>query len=502
MSRQLRVNSTDVVVAANNYAYLHYLLGNYSESWKHSLFALEVVKSNDLQQFLTYIMNGQGDVLREIDEFVEARKIYLDVVRLAEKHENYGSLGVAFAGLAVSEAYEKDFNQAMYYLREQIRVQQSGTDNSGYQASLGWVYFRMGQSEMALKSLRSAVKAEMESISPSQNQALLYYHYALALTENGEDQSALDYIKKALEITALLGYDQFLVNEIRRNYRISKQLGKFLNSQQFSSMLDRSQLPCPSMNDLVQPDTETITEKYAIHVSALNDGAVHINSKPISPRAWSSVGAKALFFFIVDRKRVKKNDIALEFWPDFSPGKVNSNFHATLWRVRKGLEIKNLIAFIDDYYQINPDVDLYYDVEEYEEIIDKMRILEKGSPERSVYLRRALELYHQDFLPDIDMPWADDRRRELQNSFLRLLVELGETIFKRKHYQDALEIFQRAVELDPYQDNIHLLIVQCLVIMGDSHQAKNHYDRYASTLQNEMGITPSEDLTQFIVKLG
>jgi ATP/maltotriose-dependent transcriptional regulator MalT/DNA-binding SARP family transcriptional activator len=502
LSKKMRVNSTDVVVAANNYAYLHFLLGNYSEAWQYYLYALEVVKSNDLNQFLTYIMNGQADVLREIDEFSEARKIYLDVIRLAEEHENVGSQGVAYAGLVSTEAYEEDFNQAMFYLRERIRVKGGGTEDSDYQAGLGWVYLKMGQSEMAQKSLAAAIKNEGENKAPSQDQVYLYYHYALALNTNGDEKTALEFLNKALGITAALGYDQFFVNEVRRNYPASKQLGASLESQQFSSILQRSQLPSPSMKDLILPEPEAITERYSIHVSSLNEGAVYINGRRISPRAWSSVGAKALFYFIVDQKRVRKSEIALEFWPDFSTGKVNSNFHATLWRVRKGLEIKNLIAFVDDYYQINPEVDLIYDVDEFEQVLGKINKSEIDSPERRAYSRQALEIYHNDFLPEIDMGWADERRRELQNSFLRILVDLGEMTYTRKNYSEALEIFQRAIEIEPFRDDIHLWVLRCLVGMGDFQLAKKHYHEYTFTLQKELGLSPSEELTQLIDNLG
>lgn len=502
LSKKMRVNSTDIVVAANNYAYLHFLLGNYSEAWRHYLYAQQVVKTNELNQFMPYILNGQADVLREIDEFGEARDVYLDVVNLAEKQENVGSLGVAYGGLLLTEAYDKDFNQAMFYLRERVRVKGGRAEEPEYQAGLGWVYFAMGQFEMAEKSLEAAVRAEDEKNLPSQNQATLYFRYALALNGVGDEKNALDFLGKTMRITAALGYDQFLVNEIRRNYRPSKNLGKLLSSQQFNSMLHRSQQSTPTVKDLVQPSAESITEKYSIHVSSLNDGAVYINGKPLSPRAWSWVGAKALFYFIVDRKRVKKSDIALEFWPDFSTGKVNSNFHATLWRVRKGLEIKNLIAFVDDYYQINSEVELIYDVEDFEILVRKIKDSQLDSPERRTYLRQAVELYHNDFLPDIDMEWADKRRRELQNTFLAILNDLGDLTLNRKNYASALELFQRAVELDPYQDELHLSLIRCLVGMGDYQQAKKHYDGYATILQNEMGLSPSKDLTQFIINLG
>ena len=207
-----------------------------------------------------------------------------------------------------------------------------------------------------------------------------------------------------------------------------------------------------------------------------------------------------MFYFILDRKQVTKDEIALAFWPDFSQAKINSNFHATLWRVRKALGSKTIIIFKDGAYQFSPDAQIYFDVDEVESLLKNLDNLD--SPvERRAAMRRIAELYQTDFLEDIDMPWADDRRFELQNRFRQILGEMGEDYFEKRNLQTALEIYQRAIQYDPYQDDYHLRIMQIHAALGDKSSTRKHYNQYRDTLKEEMAMDPDPSLKDFIQQL-
>jgi two-component SAPR family response regulator len=237
-----------------------------------------------------------------------------------------------------------------------------------------------------------------------------------------------------------------------------------------------------------------------LNVLGLNQGTIRLNGTPIPPRAWSSVGARALFYFILDRKQVSKDEIALTFWPDFSQAKVNSNFHATLWRVRKALGSKTVIEFENGFYQFSGEVQIYFDVDEFESLLSQIR--QTGSPtERRTAMRRAMELYQTDYLIDIDMPWADDRRFELQGQFRAILSDLAADYFEKSNPASALEVYQLAVKLDPFQDEYHLRIMQCHATLGDVQSAKEHYHNYQANLEAEMGIQPDESLGEYLETL-
>jgi ATP/maltotriose-dependent transcriptional regulator MalT/two-component SAPR family response regulator len=502
LARRVRTNFNDLTTAHNNYAYLHFLMGNYGEAWRHYLQAFEVAKYNNLNRYTAYIYNGQADVLREIGEWKQAEVIYQNARQQAEKLTEKPALADAFAGLVAVETFKQDFNTAMYFLREMARIQNVEITSPAFQLRFGKLYQAMGQFKLARKTYREALTAWESDLnhSPTPDLVELYLHLTLLHIELKEEDEALSSLEIALEQAALLGYDQFVVNLVRQHLDQFQPVLEQLTSPYASGLLERAHAQLPTLEELVLEPPEEDESDIVLNVSGLDDGTIRLNGAILPHRAWSSVGARALFYFILDKKKVTKEEIALAFWPDFSQAKINSNFHATLWRVRKALGSKNIIVFIDGHYQFAPDAQIYYDVEEVETLLKQ--IGRTDSPvERRTAMRRVAELYQSDFIQDIDMAWADERRFELQNRFRRVLSELAEDYFDKRNFTTALEIFQRALVFDPYQDSFHLRVMQCLNAIGDPVGARRHYKQYAALLKKELGITPESELSDYLATL-
>ncbi len=501
LTKKMRGNYIDIAMANNNIAYLHFLLGKYYEAWKYYLQAMEISKNNDLKRYSAFILNGQADVLREIGEKELAYETYLQAQSIADHLGEAGALAEAFSGLADVEMDQGLFNQAMFYLREIARVQQGDINSPPYQVRFAKIYYLMGQTNLALKAFYQAFTHWGEPLTPNQQSAEALFYYSLALQASQNQTQAADKMQQALEIVALLGYDQFLVNAIRANLENVQAIAVRVGSRQMENLIERASTPLPTLKQLVsQVETETLEDEIYLHVSAFNQENVRLNGVYIQNRVWSSVGARALFFYILDRKQVRKEEIALEFWPDFSTSKVNSNFHATLWRVRNALGIKNIISFEDDHYQINPHVHLYYDAAEFDLLIQQIKKTQ-SIIEKRTFVRQAIELYQGDFLPGIDMPWADERRRDLQFNYLNILSDYADDCFEKHSFSEALESYQQIVQLEPYQEPSHLKIMQCLTKMGEKNLALLHFHEYSNRLAEELRLSPGSELLEFIETL-
>jgi len=498
LARRVRTNFNDITMCHNNSAYLNYLLGKYPEAWVHYLQAFEVAKYNNLNRHTAYIYNGQADLLRDIGEWKQAEGIYQNARQQAEKLDEQAALADAFSGLVEVEVHKRDFNTAMYYIRELARIQKQDIENPAYQLRFARLYLLMGQSGLARKNFESLLETwEGEStFSPSQDRVEMHFFYSLLLLADDDPALAKDHLQSALELTAALGYDQFLVNAIRQHLDQIESILTKDPSPQVVSILERARQPLPTLEELVSDkEEEEESEAISLNVSGLDHGKIRLNGRNLPHRAWSSVGARALFYFILDRKQVTKDEIALAFWPDFSQAKINSNFHATLWRVRKALGSKGIIIFQDGTYRFSVEAQIYFDVAEVEQLLSDLDKLD-SSVERRTAMRRVIELYQTDFLEDIDMPWADDRRFELQNRFRQILGEMGEDYFEKRNLQTALEIYRQAIEYDPYQDEYHLRIMQCLSALGDRKGARKHFKRYRAMLKKDMSMEPDPRLKE------
>lgn len=496
LSKKVRNNYSDIAMTHNNYASLLFRLGNYQDAWLYYVQAIEAAKLQQNKAYQAHIMNGQADVLRHIEELETARELYEESIKLAEPINEKYALAASYLGLVDIEYQTGSFNQALYYLREVARIQQGDIDQPEYQIGMAKIYLAMGQIDLARKTYEKIFSDWDKINDPLQEVIDGYYHYGLTLFQLEEKSMAANLIKKGLELTATLGYDEFLVSAVRRDLDLLQFISKEWDSPQVLSLLKRANQTPPKKESLVLPEVEPEEVAVNLQVTAFGSGTVRLDNEIIPNSAWLSVGARAMFYFILNHKKPTKDIIALEFWPDFSSGKVNSNFHATLWRVRNALGGKHMIQFNQNIYQINPEADIYYDVDQFENIRERLNNSESKTEKRS-FLRQLVELYQDDFLPGIDMEWADSRRHILQIQYSEILDQLSDIEMDHQNYPEAEMILERLIKLNPFQDHNHLKLMKCLIAQNKSQVAHRHYKKYIKRLSDEMGIEPTEELSSY-----
>jgi DNA-binding SARP family transcriptional activator len=110
--------------------------------------------------------------------------------------------------------------------------------------------------------------------------------------------------------------------------------------------------------------------------------------------------------------------------------------------------------------------------------------------------RVALHTATRGFLPGHDGPWIDEVRRELDEMRLRALECVGKTgLAMRGGELDAAERSgRRLVELAPFRESGHRLLMEALAARGNTAEALLVYDRLRTLLRKELGVAPSSDV--------
>ncbi|MGD2027903.1 MAG: tetratricopeptide repeat protein, partial [Anaerolineales bacterium] len=287
LAKRIQSNSTVIALAYNNYGYLKYLMGDYPQAWKYYLQGLEVAEHSNNEWIMTNLYNGRGDILRELGDWKQAEAAYTKALQLSEKLEKNRSMASAYSGLGEVEILKKDFNQAMYYLREKARIQKKDINEPEFLFNFAQVYLAMGQTNLAAETFEAVIDAqEDEDQSKSAPESVvLHFDYARSLISLGQINKAKEHLRSSLELTARLGYDQFLVNAIRKNYKTVEKALKTMNSPQADSLLERARKPLPSLDDLVLDEQEDETEEAVVlSVFGLNHGEVRVNGSVLSSR--------------------------------------------------------------------------------------------------------------------------------------------------------------------------------------------------------------------------
>ncbi|SDY80386.1 BTAD domain-containing putative transcriptional regulator [Tindallia californiensis] len=152
-----------------------------------------------------------------------------------------------------------------------------------------------------------------------------------------------------------------------------------------------------------------------------------------------------------------------------------------------------LIIFKNGYYQWNSDSLTSVDCELFEKAIEKADSFKKSDPSTALqHYREAVSLYHGEYLPDCsEHQWVFSVRNLYRRLFLKAILALGELTSSQKDYQAFLPICEKAIQLDYYEEDFHLLYMNTLMHVGEKKTALQHYEQITGFLYHEMGIKPS-----------
>ncbi|HEX8205021.1 MAG TPA: BTAD domain-containing putative transcriptional regulator [Solirubrobacteraceae bacterium] len=109
--------------------------------------------------------------------------------------------------------------------------------------------------------------------------------------------------------------------------------------------------------------------------------------------------------------------------------------------------------------------------------------------------RIALHTATRGFLPGHDAPWVAEQRRGLDEMRLRALECVGEIGLRMGGGElDAAERSgRRLVELAPFRESGHRLLMEALAARGNVAEALLAYERLRTLLRDELGVAPSRE---------
>jgi DNA-binding SARP family transcriptional activator len=204
------------------------------------------------------------------------------------------------------------------------------------------------------------------------------------------------------------------------------------------------------------------TERAGLQVFAMGPLRAAIDGKAVRQWGGAKAGsrqAEAIFAFLFDRgdRGAGKDEIIEAVWPDVDLERADTAFHRTMLglrgmlapgRPRRGTD--GPIAFTNDRYRLQANVVGWSDVAEFEGLLVRARAATDGD-ERLHLLEVARSLYRGEYLDDCpfygDSVHVEERREELRERYVDLLVDLGMEYARRGDRSAAAEALRRATAL-------------------------------------------------------
>jgi DNA-binding SARP family transcriptional activator len=231
---------------------------------------------------------------------------------------------------------------------------------------------------------------------------------------------------------------------------------------------------------------------------------VYCDDRPID--RWESARGRTIFKYLATRRAtpVPKDQLADMFWPESEPELARRSLHQAIYCLRQTFKRlapeSQIVRFSDDRYQINPDLPIWIDAEEFGQTVELARGLRAaGKNEQAVQAYAvAVDLYGAPFLADDRYEeWTEEPRRTFQAMYLEALHWLARYHHDRGEHPAAILLCQRALAEESCDEEAHQLLMACYLAQGLRHLAVRQYLLCVNALKTELGLVPSDELETF-----
>lgn len=239
---------------------------------------------------------------------------------------------------------------------------------------------------------------------------------------------------------------------------------------------------------LMFPDFLKERKTTLLEVFAFAEGYVRVNGVRIE--AWIDEHSRELFFFLIDRKRIHRQVIFETFWPQLDYRSAANAFQTVKSNINHqlGIEITN---YHHPYYSINSEIELYYDVTQYLNVVQEADFALLQSPTQ--LYQDANSLYSGQFLNSFESEWVKERRTELQAIQADVLANIAKEELKKGNQNHALLYFGQAARLAAQREDIAFELMRLYLQFQMPCEALAAYNRLEDALSNR-GIVPNQNL--------
>lgn len=216
---------------------------------------------------------------------------------------------------------------------------------------------------------------------------------------------------------------------------------------------------------------------------------------------------RALFAFLLLRhdRAVGRGELIETFWPE-RDGDIGCRcLNTTLWRLRRDLaglpdlELRTTRG-VGIALALAPalSVDLWQFRRLANGVINSSTYRERALLAEAdlVRLKSAVGLYAGPLLPGLEGGWIDRERQIADDECFQCLRLLGRHFEHSHEPEHALAFYQRALEIDPANEEIHFSMISIFEGLGQRSRALRQYSTCVSALRDCLGVGVMEETSR------
>jgi len=244
-----------------------------------------------------------------------------------------------------------------------------------------------------------------------------------------------------------------------------------------------------------------------LRVQTLGRFAVWRGDEKIPESEWGREKARRIFQYLLTYRRqyIPKERIAGELWPELDANRADRDFRVALNALQTSLEpdrpartASAYIARLGASYGLNPEAPIALDVTEFEAGIAAGAAAEKQVGAAAVdHYRRALALYHGEYLPDaLYEDWSSGERERLAALYLTSAGRLARLLLEQGQLIEAIDWSRKVLTADNCWEEAYRLLMRAHMANGNRPLAIRTYRQCQEALAGELGLAPMAETTR------
>lgn len=177
-------------------------------------------------------------------------------------------------------------------------------------------------------------------------------------------------------------------------------------------------------------------------------------------------------------------------WNWMDSRSAEANFFANLNLLRKDLRIGKKELFVRSGTCFLKVPNIYLDNKEFEDLVEKA--IQADEDKKECLLLEAEKLYRGDFLADYsNEDWVTTIRENLREKYTIALDEHAKLIMRTADYFRAIEVLNKAIKIDPYDETAYFLLCLCYLNLGKLGRAEKCYKYAQERFLKDLGVNLS-----------
>lgn len=249
-----------------------------------------------------------------------------------------------------------------------------------------------------------------------------------------------------------------------------------------------------------------------VKITTLGDFDITVDDISIMDEIGNSQRIIKLFKYFLIHKDTKllPENIIDDLWSDEEFKNPINMLRTQISRLRKILDVDKInvepffnIKYINGYYVLNLEDYCQVDFIEFEKILEKDIISIKGYIERDYLKFRDVILSYKGklFAEMGNEYWLIPIMSRFERLYVKALSYYIDYLKENLMYTEIIEICEKAINIQPYEEIIHLNFMEALINLKQHSYALIHYEFFTRRLFNDLGVVPSKKLTELYKKI-